>query len=170
MSFKGRRNCPSCRLLLRRPWPDHTKPKACPEDFVSAKCNFCQATSAIYLGNFPEDERDAWRLWFSFTLEMWYLNPKAHALGLWLNHRPQRNGSPAEKQWQQHRTATRLVTKGQTAGQRLVSKLRQESNDLLEKKIRMLRAIFGEGRLRKQRELIESVRARAEAERKGADM
>jgi hypothetical protein len=128
-------------------------------------CEYCHTKFAIHLGAFPEEDRDAWRLWFSLTSEVRYLNPKAHALGLWLNHRPQQNGNLPEDQWQQQRISAQGMTKGQTAEQRLFSKLLQENNDLVEKRYRMLQAVYGRPRFSEQYELIKSVRAKAEVER-----
>lgn len=173
LAGKGRRNCPSCRLLLRRQWPDPTKPRARPEDFVGVICQFCHTESAIYLGNIPEEERDAWRAWYPISTEFWYLNRKANALGMWLERRPQLNQSAQDGHWQQHQqewqhqAASRGAAKGQTPGQRLVTELWREKNDLLGRKLKMLWVAYGEMPFRKeQQELIESVRAKAEAERK----
>lgn len=93
------------------------------------------------------------------------MNPKADALRLWLNHRPQQNVSPVEEPWQQQRISAQAMTKGQTAEQRFFSKLLQENNDLVEKRYRMLQTAYGKPRFSEQYELIKSVRARAEGER-----
>lgn len=146
-------------------------PKAPPEDFVNAWCSYCNTEYVLYLGHIPKEDRDAWRMWYSISVEFCYLNSKAHALGLWLIHQQQKGSLQASISFQGHLLLPHMTARGkdkaQTAGQRLVLKLRREEHERQQNKLMLLRAAFGVPAFQKEQyELIEATRAKAKAEAK----
>jgi hypothetical protein len=87
---KGQKHCAHCRLYKRHRWPDPQERKARPGVLVKHRCDFCGFELNVSLADIPQDERDAFRLYFSFALEDFYTNPKAAALYRWVRLRPKR--------------------------------------------------------------------------------
>lgn len=87
---KGRR-CAVCRLKLRTHLTGPAESQAdCDEleDEAETRCHYCGWAHGVSLEDVPEDQREAARLYYTFTLEDIYTDPKAHALHLWVGRRP----------------------------------------------------------------------------------
>jgi hypothetical protein len=153
---KGQRNCPSCRLNIRQSWPDPNLPQPRAEDVLKSKCHLCGWPTLVNLASYPEEEREALRLYYSFSTEDLLVNPKACALRLWfeLRRKLKRESMPPAM------LLARRQAKRVTRGRRLLNKLQEESNNQLNKKRRRLEAKYGEGLNEEIKGLIKSRRSR----------
>ena len=156
---KGRR-CARCRLMLRRSWPDPKKPRPRPEDVIKAQCQFCRSEFIIRLAGMLEVEREAFRLTYSFTLEDMYTNPKAHALSMWWQHRPDLNKKDVRP------VPPRAKN---NPGSCALAKLREEEAKLFARKHKTLRAKYGETPFPQHIELIKTVKDGQRSGRAGGD-
>jgi hypothetical protein len=84
---KGRGNCPACRTNLRPTLNDPTTPSAPPESLVKTKCEFCLTEHTVDLSSIAKDEREIYRLIYTYTLEDQYADPKANAFHMWFYYR-----------------------------------------------------------------------------------
>lgn len=156
------RKCAFCRLTMRSSWPAPAATKPLPEDILKVKCQFCRLDYTVSLAGVPAEERDTRLLYYSFTLEDYYTNPKSHAFGLWLESRPERW---KKKEAQAVRAARGRKSK-ETPGARALAALREEVKKLVAQKHTALKAKYGEDPFPEQRQLVESVRAAQTGKRK----
>lgn len=159
---KGQRYCAYCRFALRRSWPDPKKPKPSPEDVVKAKCEFCHSEYTVSLAEKSEEEREALRLQYSYTMEDQYIDPKAHALVLWLNYWPDRK----QRQKKKGRAQSRPKANKRPLDSTFVQ-LRDEVGELIANKRKSLKSKYGTSVFPEQQQLIESVQNRERDKRKG---
>lgn len=147
---KGQR-CARCRLTLRNSWPDQNKLKLRPENLARCRCEFCHLEYTISLDSIPIELREGFRLYYSFSLEDQYTNPKAHALQLWMVCRPDQL-----KRQEYSTIAKPRINKGGVA----LAKLREEAGNLIERKRERLKAKYGEQPFPEQLQIIELVQNR----------
>lgn len=150
---KGWRHCAACRLTRRHEWIDPKQPKPPPEDVLKTKCEYCHSESTVSLANTPEEEREAFRLLYSATIEDQYTNPKVHALLLWLSFDPQL------KKRKENRAKVSGPAKDDP-NTRLRNKLQAELDKLIARKHKRLKAKYGDSPFPEHYQLIESVRER----------
>lgn len=155
---KGRR-CVACRLTLRHSWPDPKKPKPRPDDLLKVKCEFCRTEYTVALTRFSGVEREANRLFYSYTLEDIYTDPRAHALSQWFLRRPK----PAGKA--KRRAPARAKVDAKV---RALADLREVANKLYARKHKMLQSKYGESPFPDQLELIKAVEDRQREKRSKA--
>jgi hypothetical protein len=148
---KGQKYCAYCRFVTRSSLPDPKKPKPRPEDIIKTKCEFCHSEHITNFAVTPEEEREAVRLWYSFTLEDQYTDPRAHALKLWRDHE-------VEPKKQPRTTAREKARNDRGAG--AFDKLVDEMCELFAQKHKRLKAKYGDP-FPEHQQLIESVRERA---------
>jgi hypothetical protein len=145
---KGQRHCAHCRLKLRHSWPNPSLPKPRPEDWATAKCEFCQSVYLINLSGTPEEERELLRLRYSYTLEDKLTDPKAYALELWFSARPSKHPT---------RRPSARAKKINNPNSRALAKLRDEYNKIYGQKWKRLTAKYGERPFPDQTRLIDQV-------------
>lgn len=155
---KGQKYCAHCRYMFRHSWPDPKRPKPLPEDVVTGKCEFCHSEYKLSIAGTPEDERDATRLHYSFTLEDLYTNPKAHALELWRETRRERKRAKTN-----HALAKKKVKNDPKV--RALNRLAEEVGKLFEQKHKRLCAKYGDDPFPEHTQIIESVRNSARNKR-----
>lgn len=153
---KGQR-CAWCRLILRKTWPDPNKPKLRSEDVIQARCEFCHSDYTASLTSTPVELREAFRLYYSFSLEDQYTNPKAHALQLWLQIRP--DGRKRSE------SSAAARAKIDNKGTRALAKLREDTRNLIAQKQKRLQAKYGEQPFPEHMQIIESGRNRKHSKR-----
>lgn len=153
---KGQRHCARCRLHKRHIWPDPNRSRPQPDDILKAKCVLCSSEYPINLAGTSKEKREALRLYFSFTLEDQYTNPKAHALVLWFKY-----GLKVKKR---RKHLARAKAKNDPKAHAL-AQLREEVASLLAQKHKRLRAKYGESPFPEQKQLIESVQNREHKKR-----
>ncbi len=145
--------CASCRFTLRTSLPNPKKSMQPSKDVIYVRCEFCNFDFALSLAEVPEAEREAVRLQYSFTLEDYYTNPKAHALELWFSHRPQ-----SKKNTVPRRGTVRKAKNNSSTY--IFNKLLEEMNTLLAQKHKRLKFKYGDSPFPEHTQLIESVRNR----------
>ena len=153
----GRRHCAFCRYYVRHSWPDPDAPERPREDYIEARCEFCRSKYTRSLAEVSHEDREAYRLHYSFTLEDLYVNPKAHALSLWVQHRTGRRE-------QRRAPLARGGKKGR--GARALSELREAADELLARKHERLDAEYGGPPFPDHVRLVESVESESLGKRR----
>lgn len=132
----GQRNCPACRLYFRTSLFDPAAPAPSPEDFATSRCELCGCEVVIDLTDVPEEERELHRFYHSITLEDQHTDRRAFAFKVWWLRRLGINPVAA-----QNVKAGSDASGDATA--RALRKLREEKNELLERKKKRLAAKYG---------------------------
>jgi hypothetical protein len=145
---KGQRYCAYCRSAQYRPLPGSNEPKPRPEDLLKRKCDFCYSECTTNFAGLPAEEREVWRLFFSYTEEDRFTDPKAHAVTMWWSFRAEL------KELRKPRAAAKRSVKGGAANKSL-----DEFGRILARKHKKLRAKYGEP-FPEQRQLIDSIENR----------
>jgi hypothetical protein len=158
---KGQR-CAYCRFKLRTHWPDQDKPTPMPEDTMLITCEFCHTIYSTSLAGIPAEEHDAFRLHGSFSLEDHYTNPKAYALNVWMELRPE-----TQKMQTRIPRARAKIKRGKTPTAR--DKLRKAAINLIAQKCKRLEAKYGERPFPEQAQIIESAENKLRNKRNGND-
>jgi hypothetical protein len=153
---------PLCRLVGRGWWASPKRPQSGSEHVLEAVCWYCHSKYDVDLSWNTEDERKAWRLYYSFTLEDQYTNPVAHAVSLWLKYRQKQRKGIAQRQ----RATPHGSAKGRTKWQRLLAQLREEIGVLNEGERKRLFDKYGGPPFPNHQDLIEAGRAKATIKRK----
>ena len=148
---KGQRTGAFGPYPRRHIWPPPTRAGPRAGDFIEARCEFCRSKYPVSLAGIPEDERDAYRLHYTFTIEDNYRDPRAHALTLWLQYWPQ----PEEARAPQPPPA-RKNGKG-SRGARALARLREDYDRLFARKHKKLVAKYGASLFPEQIQLVESM-------------
>jgi hypothetical protein len=149
---KGQRNCPYCRFIVGKLWPDPKR--AVPDDVFMVTCEFCRSEYPVTLKHEREGERELLRLTLSFTLEDQYTDPRAHAAGLLLNYL-----TAPDAQARELRRSIDSRAKTDPKARTFV-RLRDEITALYDQTHKMLRAKYGDDPFPEQARLIESIRSR----------
>lgn len=155
---KGRKHCAYCQFMMSPLVPGQNQRKPCPEEPVNARCEFCYSRYIINLASFPEDEREAWRLYYSFTMKDQYTNPKAYALQIWVGIRH----DPKKAQGDSINPTGKVNNQDSQAHYMLLDELCK----LSERKRNMLRAKYGVHPFPEITQLMKSVKDRDRSNRK----
>lgn len=155
---KGTRYCPRCRFMLRHSLYDPKKPPPPPAELLKATCEYCHSPYAVRLGGKSEEEREVFRLQYSFTLEEQYTNPKAHAFELWQFSNPRLRARP------ENRAQVKKVRNDSNVRTR--DKLREELNNLMAEKNRRFSAKYGKSIFPEHTRLIKSILNKQRGRRK----
>lgn len=131
--------CARCRLCLREaPESDANKPK---NDFIAKICEECGTQYNLRLESYSQSEREAIRMFESYSSDDIYIAPKAHALDLWLRFRP--NIVEAIKNDRKSHLRNNNKAKPKTKGARLYLELIEQTSDLETKRHERLIAKYG---------------------------
>lgn len=137
---KGRRNCLYCRLHVVRRLADPAAGKPRRECVVRTRCEECGSEYCVNLTRFSARDREVYRLYLSYTLEDYYIDPKAHALFRWLL-RPGRNGSD---EGEGHRSNSALRKRAaRRRGAVKLAELMAHYDALVDTEVEALRAKYG---------------------------
>jgi hypothetical protein len=146
---RGSKYCAFCRCM-RSAAP---RPDAPEEAVLRTDCEFCGSPHAIDLRT-SDEELEVARMYFSFTLEDRFTDPKAHALTLWCTYRPGRVETEA--------VPARDTVRDPLA--RAGAKLHEDLDILIDRRLGKLRAKYGEPFPEHYR-IIEAVEERERANR-----
>lgn len=127
---------------------------------IRARCEFCHSDYTANLASLPVELREAYRLYYSFSLEDQYTNPKAHALQLWIDFQPE----PQNRR--EHSARARAKVKNSKSASALAN-LREEVRNLILQKRKRLQAKYGEQPFPEHMQIIESVENRKRDKRDG---
>jgi hypothetical protein len=131
---KGPRHCAFCRYVQGLSRTDPKGPK--PNEVLTTTCEFCNSEYSLDLSMRGEDP-EVLRMYFSYTLEDRYIDPKAHAITLWWELKPERG-----------KDAKRLVAPKRKAKRdplaRAGARLSEELHWLFARKNKQLKTKYGE--------------------------
>lgn len=134
---KSRRNCLYCRLNVGRRLADPKRARPRPEGVVRSRCEECGSEYWVDLSGHSERDREAYRLYCSYTREDYFTDPKAHALIRWvLSTCGDKEEDSGSKPAPQKRAAKRR-------GAGKLAELTARYDALADRKVEALRAKYG---------------------------
>lgn len=131
--------CARCRLIVRE--SDEYKTNKSTNDYIVSTCKECGTQHRSSLERYSVSERQALRMFESYSDDEIFTNPKAYALLLWLKFRPA--VIEAIKKRLKSFSRERNQSKPKTKGERLYAELTKEQNKLEKKKRERLFAKYG---------------------------
>jgi hypothetical protein len=134
---KGQRHCPWCRVNFRHWWPDPNLPMPSPEALVKYRCWVCGTDMIFNFADLPDEEREVLRLNYSFSMEDVYTDTAAIALEIWLLIYPREGKTKSPRK-------SAVSNNADDPGARMLAKLNEEADALLNRKRSRLEARYGD--------------------------